>query len=144
MLLLADHFLAQLRAKYGIANLALSDAARQGLRNHDWPGNVRELENAIERAFILCTDGLIEPRHLPDELTARVREPGAPPGIHAAHEVLDRQAIRAAIDANGGNRAAAAKALGIHKTTLFRRIRKLRLDLPERDGRSRRRQAFPS
>ncbi|HNV03798.1 MAG TPA: sigma 54-interacting transcriptional regulator [Vicinamibacterales bacterium] len=139
--LLADEFVARFNRLQQRAVRGVSAEALSVLMAHDWPGNVRELENAIERAFVLCTDGFIGPRHLPEELTARVREPGAPPGIRAAHQELDVQAIRAAIGASGGDRAAAAKALGIHKTTLFRRIRKLGIELPARDGRSRRRKA---
>ena len=53
--------------------------------------------------------------------------------------MLDAQAIRAALERNGDNRTAAARELGIHKTTLFRRMKKLRLPRPTRDGRSARR-----
>jgi len=55
----------------------------------------------------------------------------------SAHDILDAQAIRAALERNAFNRLAAAKELGIHKTTLFRRIKKLGISLPGRDCRSR-------
>jgi DNA-binding NtrC family response regulator len=55
--------------------------------------------------------------------------------LRCAREALDAQAIRAAIKRCGGNRLAAARELGIHKTTLFRKIRQLNIDLPEPDGR---------
>ena len=67
---------------------------------HDWPGNIRELENAIERAFILCNEGPIRIEHLPEELTARVgfgASLGADPDVQSAHDLLDAQAIRAAL-----------------------------------------------
>jgi transcriptional regulator of acetoin/glycerol metabolism len=105
---------------------------------HDWPGNVRELENVIERAFILCREGDIDIRHLPDELTARGKSAGTDSDFRSAHELLDIQAIRAALERHGCNREAAARELGIHKTTFFRRLKKLGISLPQRDGRSHR------
>ena len=107
------------------------------LMAHDWPGNVRELENVIERAFVLCSEGLIEIGHLPDELKARRTTGHA--DLPSAHDLIDVQAIRLALENHGYNRVAAARELGIHKTTLYRRMKKLGIELPERDGRSHRR-----
>jgi PAS domain S-box-containing protein len=106
----------------GIAAEALSL-----LMAHDWPGNIRELENIIERAFILCNEGEIRIGHLPAELTAFAGEGKKISAVRSAHDQLDAQAIRAALERHRGNRAAAARDLGIHKTTLFRRIKKLGL-----------------
>jgi PAS domain S-box-containing protein len=103
---------------------------------HDWPGNVRELENVIERAFILCREGFIDLVHLPEDLTGRPAESSAPSSTRLAHELLDAQAIRTALDRHRGNRTAAARELGIHKTTFFRRMKRLRITAPARDGRS--------
>jgi PAS domain S-box-containing protein len=117
----------------GIAAEALSL-----LMAHDWPGNIRELENAIERAFILCNEGDIGIGHLPEELTAHGASAGVGSDVRSSHDILDARAIRAALERNAFNRLASAKELGIHKTTLFRRMRKLGISLPERDGRTRR------
>ncbi len=122
----------QQKSVQGIAAEALSL-----LVAHDWPGNIRELENVIERAFILCNDGHIGIAHLPGELTARGTATGADADIRSAHDILDAQVIRAALERNAFNRLAAAKELGIHKTTLFRRMKKLGISLPPQDGRSR-------
>ncbi|MDX9786439.1 MAG: sigma 54-interacting transcriptional regulator [Desulfobacterales bacterium] len=135
--LLVDQFISrfnqlQQKSVQGIAAEALSL-----LMAHDWPGNIRELENAIERAFILCGNGQIGITHLPGELTAHGTAKSANTDMRSAHDILDAQAIRAALERNGFNRQAAARALGIHKTTLFRRIKKIGLALPEQDGRSR-------
>jgi len=108
------------------------------LMAHDWPGNIRELENVIERAFILCNEGRIGIEHLPEELTAHGAAAGPDADMRSAHDILDAQAIRAALERNAFNRLAAAKELGIHKTTLFRRMKRLGISLPGRDGRSRR------
>jgi transcriptional regulator of acetoin/glycerol metabolism len=107
---------------------------------HTWPGNVRELENVIERASILCREGFIEIAHLPEELTGRGASRALPSDGRTAHDMLDAQAIHAALERNGDSRTAAARELGIHKTTLFRRTKKLGIPRPARDGRSSRRQ----
>ncbi len=135
--LLVDQFVARFNRLQQKAVQGISAEALSLLMAHGWPGNIRELENAIERAFILCQGGFIEIRHLPEELTARVVKPDGRAGVRAAHRMLDAQAILAALDAHGGHRAAAAKALGIHKTTLFRRVRRLGISLSDDDGRSR-------
>jgi len=104
---------------------------------HHWPGNVRELENVIERSFIMCSGGFIGIGHLPEELKAYGASDGMGSDVQSFHDVIDTQSIRTALERNDYNRLAAAKELGIHKTTLFRRIKKLGISLPELDGRSR-------
>ena len=122
----------RLQAKFvtGINTEALSL-----LMAHDWPGNIRELENVIERCFIMCNDGLIGVGHLPDDLTSHDQSKSAPSELRSAHDFVDIQAIQTALERHGYNRLAAAKELHIHKTTLFRRIKKLGIVLPELDGR---------
>jgi PAS domain S-box-containing protein len=106
------------------------------LMAYDWPGNIRELTNVIEHAFILCSEGDISIKHLPGELTNREAESVARRDTRSAHDILDIQAIWGALERNAFNRLAAARDLGIHKTTLFRRIKKLGISLPQKDGRS--------
>lgn len=114
----------------------ISPEALSLLMAHDWPGNVRELENIIERAFILCNKDFIETIHLPEELTAHRTTTPSSSDIQIARDLLETQFIRNALEKYGYNRGAAAKDLGIHKTTLLRRLRKMGIILPERDGRS--------
>jgi PAS domain S-box-containing protein len=131
--LLAEQFISRFNRVQNRNVPGISPEALSLLMAHDWPGNIRELENCIERAFVLCGDGRIDIRHLPEELISSV-----PQGCeHASvHDLLDRQAIEAALERAGFNRLAAARALGIHKTTLFRRMKRLGMALPARDGRS--------
>jgi len=136
--LLAEQFVQRFNGLQGKSVRGVASEALSLLMAHDWPGNVRELENVIERSFILCQEGFIGIGHLPDELTARATSAGVESDVRSAHDLLDIQAIRAALERNGNNRLAAAKALGIHKTTLFRKLKRLGISLPERDGRSRR------
>ncbi len=123
--LLADQFIARFNRLQGKAIRGLTAEAISLLMAHDWPGNIRELENVIERAFILRNDGFIDMADFPGELTAHAIAGGGGVGIRAARAQGDAQAIRAALERNGGNRAAAARELGIHKTTLFRKMKKL-------------------
>jgi transcriptional regulator with PAS, ATPase and Fis domain len=115
----------------------ISPEALAILANHDWPGNVRELENVIEHAFVLCRGGLIELGHLPENLKAlspsSPREPGQE---NRTLKEIERWAIMEALRRNQWHRQAAADELGIHKTTLFRKIAALGIQLPSVDGRS--------
>jgi len=138
--LLVEHFIARFNRLQEKAVTGISRDALAVLMAHDYPGNVRELENAIERAFILCEEGDIRRRHLPEELMPRAgsREEPAPAGGDLASVVraAEQRAILHALERNEYNRQAAARDLGLHKSTLFRKVRALGLRLPARDGRS--------
>jgi len=103
------------------------------LMNHDFPGNIRELENFVERAFVLCKEGLIEPQHLPQELIGGV-DTGTAKAVGTRE--TEAQVILETLKRNNFNREAAARELGIHKTTLYRKIHSLNLQLPRKDGRA--------
>ena len=107
------------------------------LMGYSWPGNVRELENFVERAIVLSTGKLISIRDLPSEiLPARSRVASEPGTMRGARADTERQMILTALENTGFNRTEAALELGIHKTTLYRRIKALRISLPHKDGRS--------
>ena len=74
----------------------------------------------------------------PDELTLHGSRSAGPVSLQNARSQMEAQAIQTSLEQNGFNRLATAKALGMHKTTLFRKIRQLGIVLPEQDGRSRR------
>jgi len=114
----------------------VSGEALSLLMAHDWPGNVRELENIVERAFILCNKGLIEAVHFPEELTAYRLKNTPSSNMQISRDLLESQFIRDALQKADYHREAAARELGIHKTTLLRRMKKLGIPIPERDGRS--------
>jgi transcriptional regulator of acetoin/glycerol metabolism len=103
---------------------------------HNYPGNIRELENVIEHAFVLCGEGPIEPSHLPDDLMARAPPKARRTDLRGSVRAAEAQSILDALKRNHFNRLAAARELGMHKTTLFRKIKALGLNLPETDGRS--------
>jgi PAS domain S-box-containing protein len=137
--LLVDGFIARFNALHKKSIRGIHPEALSLLMAHAWPGNVRELENVIERAFIMCTGTTIGIRHLPEELTAG--NPAAPraTSIRTTREAIEAQAIGAALARNSYNRLAAARELGVHKSTLFRKIKKLGLALPRAERGKRRR-----
>jgi two-component system, NtrC family, response regulator HydG len=115
----------------GVPAEKLSPAARERLAAHPWPGNVRELENALERALILAGDDEVRPEHLIDAPAA---------GRARAAEVLcdgfdldafERDLIEAAIERSGGNKAAAARLLGITRRRLYSRLESLSAREPD-------------
>jgi transcriptional regulator with GAF, ATPase, and Fis domain len=123
--LLAMYFVRKHAARCKRLVRGLTPAARQLLRAHDWPGNVRELENAIERAVVLGTSGVIEVDDLPEALVERAGGEGADSGFHSAVAAHKRQLIRDALDRSNGNVAEAARSLGLQPTYLHRLIRTL-------------------
>jgi DNA-binding NtrC family response regulator len=121
---LARHFLARHATEAG-RRLALTDEAEHVLAAHPWPGNVRELENAVERAVVLARGEAI----LPEDLLLE-EHPATPPADGTLQDALDRTAaarIRAALEATKGQRADAARVLGIDRTTLYRMMKRLGL-----------------
>jgi PAS domain S-box-containing protein len=136
--LLVERFVSSFNAAQGKLVEGVSPDVLAVLMAHDYPGNVRELQNAIEHAFVLCHEGRIELGHLPVEMVPRPLPSGRGHRIRETVEAVEAQAIREALERSGQNRAAAAAALGIHKTTLFRTLKRLGIALPAGDGRSRR------
>ncbi|MBN2429741.1 MAG: sigma 54-interacting transcriptional regulator [Deltaproteobacteria bacterium] len=134
--LMVDHFVARFNRIQQKRISGVAPEVMALLMAHDWPGNVRELENVIERAFVLCSEGRIKPNHLPEEFTARAPALDCGENIKSARHLVEAQAIRDALKRNGNNRLAAARELGIHKSTLFRKMKALGIIPPDTDGRS--------
>jgi PAS domain S-box-containing protein len=131
--LLASQFMERFNRIQGRAVKGISREALALLMAHEWPGNVRELENIIERAFVHCGEGTIGLEHLPEELRGGGRAPER--SWREGRREWEARAIRDALEQAGGNRMEAARRLGVHKTTLYRRMRALGIDGPRR-GRS--------
>jgi PAS domain S-box-containing protein len=135
--LLADHFIGRFNRLQGKDVAGVSTEVMSLLMKHDFPGNARELENIIEHAFVLCGAGLIEIEHLPAELTHDHDYAGMQPKPGSTLEELEILHITDSLRRHSGNRSAVAKELGIHPSTLFRKIKQLGIETPDRDGRSR-------
>ncbi len=128
--LLADHFIHHFNVLQKKEIAGLSGEVLACLVSYDYPGNVRELQNIIEHAFILCKSGLIEPHHLPENLCmSRGMESS---GRNETMNMKDLEAvfITNMLRRHQWNRIKTAKALGIHKSTLFRKIKALHIQIP--------------
>ncbi|CCK79944.1 MULTISPECIES: sigma-54 interaction domain-containing protein [Desulfobacula] len=134
--LLVDHFIAALNKIQGKFVRGLSKTALEILMAHDYPGNIRELENIIEHAFVLCSKGEITPDHLPSSLTRQVMMEIEDSTSRFPLKAAEIKVIRAYLSKNNYDRNATARDLGIHKSTLFRKIDRLGIKLPKIDGRS--------
>jgi transcriptional regulator with PAS, ATPase and Fis domain len=141
--LLVQHYISLFNAVRNKQVSGVSPDAMGVLSAHDYPGNVRELQNIIERAFVLLGEGQIEIDQLPPELVPVSRPPHGGRGIDEAVQTAEAQAIREALARNSGHRLASARALGMHKSTFFRKTRRLGISLPEHDGRARRKPEGP-
>jgi PAS domain S-box-containing protein len=135
--LLVDKFIFRMNSLRGRAVTGMDREALGLLMSHDFPGNIRELENAIEHAFVLSSDGIIEQQHLPHSVIAKAASPSTDhPTLQDGLKSAEARAIMDALKRNSYNRLAAARDLGMHKSTLFRKIKKLGIILPQTDGRS--------
>ena len=130
--LLIDHFIGKFNRLRDKNIISVSPASLAILMKHDYPGNVRELENIIEHAFILCPRGMIEPAHLPEYLYPRERQGVPPPSSPRSLKEMEADFLKTVLERNDWNRPAAARELGIHKTTLYRKIKSLGIELPPR------------
>nr|MEE4268180.1 sigma 54-interacting transcriptional regulator [Candidatus Krumholzibacteria bacterium] len=133
--LLAQRFIERFSLSRNKQVTGFSSSVLECLMAHDYPGNVRELENIIEHAWVMCPGNILEVQHLPRRLQVRWEAgqaggPGGLPQVEAAFltQVLER---------HGWHRENTARELGIHRTTLQRKIKKLGLIPPPQDGRSR-------
>jgi PAS domain S-box-containing protein len=134
--LLVEHFVSKFNRLQQKNVAGLSEEVMAILLEYDYPGNIRELENIVEHTFVLCRGGVIEPGHLPAFLRDRSQLEPPSNGGEITLKSLERMHITEAIRRHGGNRKAAARGLGIHPSTLFRKIKSLSIELPENDGRS--------
>jgi transcriptional regulator with GAF, ATPase, and Fis domain len=137
---LVIHFLEHYKHKTGRFISGISKDALQAMITYDWPGNVRELENAIERAVIIASGRQIELEDLPDSISKialqerdRIkveRAKAASEGrtttfeitVPSSMEEIERQAIEATLDYTDGDKSHAARALGIGRKTLYRKL----------------------
>lgn len=133
--LLADHFLRRCAATAGRVVEGFTPAAIDLLTDHAWPGNVRELQHAVERAVLLGRGPLIDVGDLPATVVKQPPITGGSSGgsLKEALEQPERQLILDALERHGWRRDAAARALGINRTTLYKKLKRLGMDLASLD-----------
>ncbi len=125
VLLLAQHFIRTIALRTGKPVVGFTPAVARVLGTHDWPGNVRELENCIERACALCRLDQITLDDLPSALCrppAAFVLPGAELGDLVTLAEMGRRYARQVMAASAGNKAKAARVLGIDRRSLYRRL----------------------
>jgi DNA-binding NtrC family response regulator len=122
--ILAAHFAAKSAQKYGQPTPELEPGLVEVLLEYDWPGNVRELENLIERLVVLSNTSTLGLEFVPEKMLRAL--PGTTPGdentLEGAVEAVKRRMIISALQAEGNNKVAAAKRLGISRSYLHRLI----------------------
>ncbi len=119
--LLAEHFISRLGRLRGKDINGLDSDALGLLMDYDWPGNVHELLHAIEYAFVVCSGDLIGSKDLP----AGVREGATASSLHPRTlDEAEAKFIREILARHDGSRTATSRALGIHKTTLWRKMKR--------------------
>jgi two-component system, NtrC family, response regulator HydG len=148
ILLLADRFIAEFTEKNRIEyHPALAPATLEALARHSWPGNVRELRNVVQRAVIVARGGEIQPGDLPASVldkdsalgsSVESGDGGAPAAGGSTGdkgdaealnlEAVERQAIEDAIRIAAGNLSKVGRLLGISRNTLYRKLKKYRLE----------------
>lgn len=136
--LLVAHFLEELSKQNGRVPPKLSPRALDAFTAYDWPGNVRELRNVVERMIVLAQGDTLDVADLPPELRASMPPVSAALGTTSATlegltlAEAERRMIEHALLATGGNRAEAARRLGISRRTIHRKIEEYGLDVPAR------------
>jgi len=129
ILLLADHFMLKYARKHSKAVRRISTPAIDILMSYHWPGNVRELENCIERAVLVCDDQVIHSYHLPPTLQTAESSGTLPHrSLTDAVEELEKELIQDALKSSRGNRARAARLLGITERMIGYKVDKYGID----------------
>ena len=121
--LLVDHFISRFNRLHNKNICCVTNEVTAALLAYDYPGNVRELENIIEHCFVLCEGEIIEAKHLPASIRPSSKQDKTKVGEPATIKQMEILLITQALQRNKGNKAAAAKELGINKSTLFRKMK---------------------
>ena len=122
---LVDHFIQKFNSKFNKKIDAISEGVQSIFMANHWPGNVRELEHTLEHAFVLCRQKTITREHLPVHFSALSARQAS--SLHGNE--MGPEAVRDALRKSGGNKAKAARLLGINVRTIFRKIEKYNINV---------------
>ncbi|MGA6925541.1 MAG: sigma 54-interacting transcriptional regulator [Desulfosarcina sp.] len=131
--IIAQSFIRRNAVSSGKKILGLTPDALEALMDYAWPGNVRELRNAIEYAFVLCQSGDIGIQHLPHKIVPGAVDPQLARGLDPAC-VQDRECLIEVLRQAGGNQSRAARILGVSRVTVWKRMKKLGIDIKQAVG----------
>jgi len=127
--LLVDHFISRFNQLHNKNIYCVTNEVTAALLSYDYPGNIRELENIIEHCFVLCEGEVIEARHLPSSVRPSLKSESAKDSEPTTIKQMEIILIKQALKRNKGNKTAAAKQLGIDKSTLFRKMKVFGIDI---------------
>lgn len=130
--ILCEELLDYLAKEFNSAKKTVDENTIKIMKNYHWPGNVRELRNVLERAMNFSYGNTILPNHLPERILANSRLEIDLEEIQPLHEVVakaEEEAIVNALKKTRGNKTEAARKLGIHRTALYKKLNKYKLDL---------------
>ncbi len=135
---LARRFLGEFGQRFGRAPRGFSTLAEEALAGHEFPGNIRELRNRVERAVALAEADWIGPGDLfPERMQERPRAAAVPsPSLSEARDGAERRAILEALAATGGDVAQAALRLGVSRSTLFDKVKRLQIRTTTEESRT--------
>jgi two-component system response regulator HydG len=133
---IVQNFIELNAAKGGKEISGLAPEAMEALLNYSWPGNVRELRNAIEYASVLCPGGWIGKDHLPPKIILGNKLAPSNTRSSAAHWQEERERLIHTLRRFGGNQSETARALGLSRVTIWKRIKKYEIDLAADLGRN--------
>ena len=129
--MLVNHFIRRFNSMFGTHVTGITPEAQQLLLNYGWPGNVRELENAIERGVHLAVMGQLGVEHLPRHINGArltlLEPPNRTDSYRQKKELSDREIIVNTLNKVKGNKSEAAKILGISRSTLYEKMRRVGL-----------------
>ncbi len=129
---LTDTFMRRFATQLGMPVPQLAPETLELLRQYSWPGNVRELQNAIEHSLVLCDGPLLTAQHLPREIQMPELNPAPTHADRASQKLgdIEREAVLDALRRTGGNKKRAAELLGIHRPTLYAKMKRFGIALP--------------
>ncbi len=128
--LIVQKFINRICTKNNKQILEVSSEAMEIFLIYNWPGNVRELRNTIEYASVLCTQGWIEPKHLPSKIRD-INQPLKEESPLTSTDQSDRNKLLGLLKQTRGNQSELARRLGISRVTLWKRIKKYGIRIPE-------------
>ncbi|MBN1124714.1 MAG: sigma 54-interacting transcriptional regulator [Sedimentisphaerales bacterium] len=121
--LLIEHFISRFNRLHNKNICCVTNEVTAALLAYDFPGNIRELENIIEHCFVLCEGEIIEIKHLPSSVCSLLKTEMVQDAAPATIKQMEILLIQQALKRSKGNKTAAAKQLGIDKSTLFRKMK---------------------
>jgi transcriptional regulator with PAS, ATPase and Fis domain len=129
---LAEHFLKRIAQEMGVSGIKIDPQAAEALMNHDWPGNARELSNVLERIASYLERDTIFPCDIPPYIQrTRKSSDNSRTSLRFVQDRAEKEAILYTLESTGYNKARAASMLGIHRSLLYKKMKKYRLPLRE-------------